>query len=66
MTNFEKIKKMSVEELAAAIAKGVSCDPCDYCPFFEDCCDTNECYDHCYDFEDSEIIQKWLESEAEE
>lgn len=66
MTNYEKIKNMSAEEMAAAIAKGVSCDPCDYCPFFEDQCEDSECYNRCYDLEDSEIIQIWLNSEVEE
>lgn len=61
MTNFEKIKNMSVEEMAIAISKGVSSDPCDYC-------EANECECHggeCYSLEDNEIIQKWLESEVE-
>jgi hypothetical protein len=56
---------MSVEEMAHAIAMFTSCDVCNYCPF-EDCCNDNEIYDCCYDLEDSEIIQKWLESEAKE
>ncbi len=66
MTNYERNKNMSVSEMAAAIAKGVSCDPCDYCPFSEYHCGATECYDRCCDLEDSEIIQKWLEKEAEE
>ena len=66
MTNYERIKNMTIDEMADAIAKGVSCDPCDYCPFSKYHCDATECYNRCYDFEDSEIIQKWLESEAEE
>lgn len=65
MTNFEKIKNMSVEEMAHAIAMFTSCDVCNYCPF-EDCCNDNEIYDCCYDLEDSEIIQKWLNSEVKE
>lgn len=31
MTNYEKIKNMSVYELAKAINDGISSDPCDYC-----------------------------------
>ena len=59
MTNFEKIKNMSVEEMAVAIVNGISSDPCDYC---EKC----ECFCHgngCLNLEDNEIVQKWLERE---
>lgn len=59
MTNFEKIKNMSVEEMAAAIVKGVSSDPCDYCEANEYQCHGGECST----LDDSEIIQMWLESE---
>lgn len=32
MTNYERIKNMSVEEMAQRILDGISSDPCDYCP----------------------------------
>lgn len=62
MTNYEKIKNMSVEEMAVAIADGVSSDPCDYCKANLCGCHGNECYN----LADNEIIQNWLESEVEE
>lgn len=62
MTNYEKIKSMSVEEMANAIVKGVSSDPCDYCEAYAYECHGNECHN----LSDSEIVQKWLESEVEE
>lgn len=62
MTNGDKIRKMSDEELAAFItdteiagddAKG--CNMCIYQPFMR-CVITNDCYTG---------IKKWLESEAQ-
>ena len=32
MTNYERIKNMSVEEMAQRILDGISSEPCDYCP----------------------------------
>ena len=40
MTNYERIKSMSIEEIATAIYKGISSDPCDYCEYnngFDEC-----------------------------
>lgn len=65
MTNFEKIKQMSVEEIATAIYNGISSDPCDYC----DCNIINSGFCtgiKCRNMSNDEIIQEWLESEAEE
>lgn len=62
MTNYEKIKAMSVEEMAKAIDMGISDDPCDYCPG-----NRFECMHlKCYEKENYEIIAEWLESEVEE
>ncbi len=64
MTQFERIKNMTIEELAKEISKGISNDPCDYCKegkYIEICtgyiCDNKS---------DEEIIIEWLESEVEE
>lgn len=59
MTNYEKIKKMSADEIATAILKGISSDPCDYCN--HDTCDNR-----CYYKSDYEIIKDWLEREVGE
>lgn len=56
MTNFERIKNMTVEEMAEFIAYYLGCNNCIYdqsiCPD-----DKNACL---------KGTQKWLESEAEE
>lgn len=62
MTNFEKIKKMSVEEMAMWIANGISSEPCDYCSNNEFNCNNFDCYN----VKTKEIIGKWLKSEAKE
>ena len=53
MTNFEKIKKMSVDELVDFIA-----EPCSNSCVYHSNCNVGE------DCEDG--VKKWLESEAEE
>ena len=60
MTTFERIKNMSIEEMAIAIVNGISSDPCDYCYYSEKCA---YFYHRCFDLADNEIVQKWLESE---
>lgn len=55
MTNFEKIKNMTVEEMAKWLQDVIS--DCDYCPFFTESCD--DCYT-CF-----AGIMKGLESEVE-
>lgn len=51
MTNFEKIKNMSVEELAYYVYRFIDCR---YCPIY---CNDGEC---------CEAIKQWLKSEVEE
>ncbi len=54
MTNFERIKNMSVEEMAAQIIEtGLGCEYCKY----DDYTCSNDC-----EFG----VKKWLESEAED
>lgn len=62
MTNFEKIKQMTVAEMAAAIVNGVSSDPCDYCEENPYCCNGGRCHN----LEDDKCVKHWLESEADE
>lgn len=50
MTNFEKIKNMSAEELASYIYRIIDCR---YCPVY------------CIDGECREAITRWLKSEVE-
>lgn len=57
MTNYEKIKAMSVEEVADFL-NGIKSSCCE-CPAIETC-EANP-YDLC-----GIVISKWLESEAEE
>lgn len=60
MTNFEKIKDMSSEEMAMRIYQGISSDSCDYCPYnFNDCCG-----DICDDKTNVNIVLEWLNSEV--
>lgn len=60
MTNFEKIKSMSINEMASIIFNGISSDPCDYCNN-----QSNGDYSHCFDCTvNTDIIVDWLESEA--
>lgn len=56
MTNFEKIKQMSVEDMAYYLARMTHCPPC---PIKTVCADNNgiSCRN---------VFIKWLESEAEE
>lgn len=62
MTQFEKIKAMSIDELAEAIYKGIDSTLCDYCPEIDNyTCYVNYCDSKC----GKEIIAEWLESEAE-
>ena len=61
MTNYEKIKAMSIEEMATAIYDGISSDPCDYCKANDYHCNGVPCNNK----SNVEIIAEWLESEAE-
>lgn len=58
MTNYEKIKQKSIDEMAKTILEGLLNDLCDYCSY-------GSC-DICRHKSDIEIVRDWLESEAEE
>ena len=60
MTNGEKIKAMGNWELADAILKGISSDPCDYCKYNGFYCGT-DCK-----FDPHQVILNYLIREAEE
>lgn len=62
MTNYERIKAMSVEEMARAITDGISSDPCDYCPYDVTVCTGVQCNGN----SDIVTVAKWLCSEVEE
>ncbi len=62
MTIYEKIKNMTVEEMAKAINDGISSDPCDYCIHSKFNCNGD---DYCVDMSDFDIILDWLLSEVE-
>ena len=55
MTNYEKIKQMTVEEMADFIILKDDCECCHYAD--DDACDKFECRDG---------IKAWLEQEADE
>jgi len=59
MTNFEKIKEMSVEEIAEQIINATNLSDCNMCPAATVC-------ENCRDKSCLEILKEWLESEAEE
>lgn len=61
MTNYERIKSMSIEEIAMAIYNGISSDPCDYCEYNNGYCTGKPCAKKL----NVEVIEEWLESEAE-
>ena len=57
MTNYERIKNMSVEEMAEKISRGIcGCE----------CCVMKNTENACYDNECQSLIKRWLESESEE
>ena len=56
MTNFERIKNMSIDEAAKDITKGISSIQCDCCIYGEGTCNADCCYGIVY----------WLNSEVEE
>lgn len=58
MTNFEKIKNMSIDELAEKLNESFACDRCP----IEEFCDENNSdpYSSC-----TTIWEKWLKSEVE-
>ena len=62
MTNYDRIKSMSAEEIATAIYNGISSDSCDYCKSYNVYCNGAPCRK----ISNTEIILKWLNSEVEE
>lgn len=61
MTNYERIRAMSVEEMATAIYSGISSDGCDYCLQVNGSCNGSFCKYK----SGAEIVAGWLESEVE-
>lgn len=56
MTNYERIKGMSVEEMAVVLSKMCKiAEDCQHCPFYE----------NCHESETDYAWEQWLESEAE-
>ena len=62
MTNYERIKNMSVEEMAQRILDGISSDPCAYCQHNDYACDMGY---GCDNTNDLETLKQWLESEVD-
>ncbi len=62
MTNADRIRAMSDEELAEWILNGVSTDPCDYCEYNNGYCDGFPCVGKA----DAETIKEWLKQPAED
>lgn len=60
MTNLEKIKSMSREQMTHFMLDTLNNDVCHYCEICDISCLENE---DC--LENEEIIRKWLESEAD-
>ena len=60
MTNFEKIKNMSVEEMAKVINDGISSEPCDYCIYRKFICNSTA---PCVGMNGVDVIVDWLLSE---
>lgn len=74
MTNFERIKTMTVEKLAEMMSTVLTCG---YCPMYEVCLyETYDEYEDYFGADDlmlsdtkktcKQKLKKWLESEAEE
>ena len=62
MTNFDKIKKMSVEELARLMNNILSdCDRCPICDFCEDTRSNTNRFLLC-----KAVCERWLKSEVKE
>lgn len=62
MTNYEKIKSMSIEQMTDFILGAIDTDICDYCEHRDDNCKyyTAPC------MENEEIIAIWLKEEYQE
>lgn len=62
MTNADRIRAMSDEELAQWMLNGISDDPCDYCEYNNGYCDGSPCRGKA----DADKIIEWLRQPAEE
>ena len=62
LTNADRIRAMSDEELAEWIRNGISTDPCDYCEYNNGYCDGSPCRGKT----EAEIITEWLKQPAED
>ena len=60
-TNYDRIRDMSIDEIATAIYNGISSDPCDYCKYNNAHCTGVPCREKA----NVDIIVEWLESEVE-
>lgn len=60
MTNYERIKNMSIDEMAKVINDGISSDPCDYCTHHKFVCNGTA---YCVGMSGVDIIVDWLLSE---
>lgn len=60
LTNADRIRAMTDEELAEWILAGVSCDPCDYCKHSSVHCISYQCKS------DEETILEWLRQPVKE
>lgn len=60
ITNADRIRTMTDEELAKWILDGVSCDPCDYCKHNSVSCRLNQCKP------EEETILEWLRQPVKE
>ena len=62
LTNADRIRSMSDEELAQAIYQGISSDACDYCKENDHHCTGHTCQGKA----DAAVILEWLQQPAEE
>lgn len=60
MTNFERIKNMSVYELAKFINGSILSNLCNYCIYKEGVCNAGLCLEN----SDIAVIAEWLKSEV--
>lgn len=62
MTNADRIRAMTDEELAEVIRNGISSDACDFCKHNNFHCDGSLCKGKA----EADIIVEWLQQQAEE
>ena len=67
LTNFDRIKAMSVDEMAEYIISLRGNNVCGFCCNLFEGDDEGYCIsNYCYEHKDAEIIVEWLESEVDE